>query len=295
MVRAPFRGTPAEGHAMPNRFAILRVEKVKSFGELRGRSKHNSRDTQIGIEHCRPENPPELLMGRDDASTAWDTLTKKAGLSRDQVRKNGTVALEWMATASPEWFAQASPEEVAIWAHTSVDFIAKRAGGKFTVLSAHLHLDETTPHLQIITCPLVKKAVKKRGRKSKDAGDEPDPPETWRLSAKDIIGGDRDRLTVLQDDYAAAMKPLGLERGIPRKETGARNKPPSKYRAELARRGDELDAREAHLTSIEADLSRRATILSTVRRQMGQKPDPDLESIVPEKRKPPQKIAIESR
>lgn len=280
---------------MKRLFAILRVEKIKSFGELKARSKHNSRDTKIGIEHCDSENPPELIMGRDDASAAWDGLATKAGLSRDKVRKNGTVALEWMATASPEWFAQASPEEVAEWAHTSVDFIAKRAGGKFTVLSAHLHLDESTPHLQIITCPLVKKALKKRGRKSKDASDEPDPPATWRLSAKDIIGGDRDRLTVLQDDYATAMQPLGLERGIPRKETGARNKPPSKYRAELARLGDELDEREAHLISIEKDLNRRAVILSTVRRQMGQRPDPDLESIVPEKRKPPQRSAIEPR
>jgi hypothetical protein len=265
---------------MPNHFAILRVEKVKSFGELRGRGKHNARHTEVGVEHCDPDTAPELIAGQDDAAGAWNSLMTKAGLDPKGVRKNGTVALEWMATASPEWFANATPQEVAEWAHTSLNFIAKRAGGKFTVLSAHFHLDETTPHLQILTCPLVKKTVKKRGRKAAGAAEEPEGQPEWRLSAKDVIGGHRDRLAALQDDYAGAVRDLGLERGLPRKETGARNKPPSRYRAELARRGDELDEREAAVASKERDIERRAAILATVRRESGLKDSPDLEKLM---------------
>ena len=153
-----------------------------------GRGKHNARHTDLGIEHCDPATAPELIAGQDDAAGAWKTLMTKARLDPDGVRKNGTVALEWMATASPEWFAKASPEEVAEWAHTSLDFITKRAGGKHTVLSAHFHLDETTPHLQILTCPLVKKSVKKRGRKAAGApAEEAETAPEWRLSAKDVI------------------------------------------------------------------------------------------------------------
>ena len=102
---------------MPTHFAILRVEKVKSFGELRGRGKHNARHTDLGIEHCDPATAPELIAGQDDAAGAWKTLMTKARLDPDGVRKNGTVALEWMATASPEWFAKASPKSRRMGAH----------------------------------------------------------------------------------------------------------------------------------------------------------------------------------
>lgn len=270
---------------MPTHFAILRVEKVKSFGELRGRGKHNARHTDLGIEHCDPATAPELIAGQDDAAGAWKSLMTKARLDPNGVRKNGTVALEWMATASPEWFAQASPQEVAEWAQTSLDFITKRAGGKHTVLSAHFHLDETTPHLQILTCPLVKKSVKKRGRKAAGApAEEAETAPEWRLSAKDLIGGHRDRLSALQDEYAGAVQGLGLQRGLPRKETGARNKPPSKYRAELARQGDELAERAAILNSKEREIARRAAVLATIRRQSGLDVPQDLEIMARPKR-----------
>ena len=201
-------------------FAILRVEKIKSFGELRARGKHNRRDTERGVEHCDRAKPPISLHKRPEATpeAAWDARAKRAGLDRSGVRKNGVVAIEWLATASPEFFKGKSPKQVAEWAQDSLAHIEKQAGGPQNILSAHLHMDESTPHIQIISIPLAVKMV--RGKSQR------------RLTAKDFIGGPRDRLVQLQDEYHAAVAHHGLERGKPRKETGARNKPPSVWRRE---------------------------------------------------------------
>ena len=202
------------------KFAILRVEKIKSFGELRARGKHNRRDTERGVEHCDPAKPPISLHKRPEATpeAAWDARAAKAGLDRAGVRKNGVVAIEWLATASPEWFEGKTPKQVKAWALDSLAHIEKEAGGPQNVLAAHLHWDESTPHIQVLTIPLVVKM--NRGKAER------------RLSAKDLIGGHRDRLVQLQDDYHSAVEHHGLDRGLPRKETGEKNKPPAVWRRE---------------------------------------------------------------
>lgn len=203
-----------------SQFAILRIEKVKTFGELRARSKHNARATGQGVEHCNKDRPPiDLMKGkRPDALTAWDERAARAGVDRSSVRKNGVLAVEWLATASPEWFKDKTPEQVKAWVQDSFNHIAARAGGPQNILSAHLHLDETTPHIQVLSIPIVVKKTK-------------DGPQR-RLSSRDLIGGHRDRLVELQDEYHAAVAHHDLERGRPRKETGAKNKPPSVWRRE---------------------------------------------------------------
>ena len=148
--RARSRGAPAEGWIVAlgpdgRPFAILRVEKVKSLGELRGRGSHNARTAERGTEHCDPSEPPELIAGDPDAVAAWHRRAKACGVSPDHMRANGTVALEWMATASPEWFAKATPQQVAEWVRDSLAHIEERAGGAANILAAHVHLDETTP------------------------------------------------------------------------------------------------------------------------------------------------------
>lgn len=201
-------------------FAILRVEKIKTFGELRARGRHNSRDASQGIEHCDPAKPPLPLHKRPEATVeaAWDARAARANLDRSKVRKNGVVALEWLATASPDFFKDKTREQVLEWARDSLAHIEDQAGGPQNILGAYLHEDETTPHLQIVSIPIVVKM--NRGKPQR------------RLSAKDVIGGHRDRLVQLQDDYHAAVAHHGLDRGNPRKETGAKNKPPSVWRRE---------------------------------------------------------------
>ena len=268
-------------------FAFIRVEKVKSLGELRGRGGHNARTAGRGTEHCDPKEPPLLIAGDDDAKGAWHTCAKARGVAPDALRSNATVALEWVATASPEFFATASPEQVADWTRDSLAYITERSGGAAHLLSAHVHLDETTPHLHVLTIPLVQKAVAKRGRPAKGKPAPAPTAPSWRLCARDLVGGDRDTTIAIQDTYAEAMAHHGLRRGIPAKETGARNKPPARYRAELAALGDSLEARAASLDDRERTIARKAAVVDSLRREMGLASSPALADISPPRRQKP--------
>jgi hypothetical protein len=231
-------------------YAIIRTAKIRTLRQLLAAEKHNDRTAEQGVEHADPSRPPELIAGHPDAVKAWEAAMVSKGLD-PKPRKGGVVAIEWLATASNAWWETATPEQRAAWKADTLAFVAdEMAGparpgedpgarhqrGMLNILAAHYHDDESTPHLHILAVPLVEKERAARGRpRKRDAG----KPRTttgpaWSLAAKDILGGPRGRMSELQDDYAAAMEPHGLRRGIPRKETGAFNKAPAHWRAEQA-------------------------------------------------------------
>lgn len=224
---------------MSGPYAILRLEKVKSMRHLRARSDHNSRADPRGIEHADPANPPTLLAGRADAVEAWNERTESLGIDPTRLRPDAVLGLEFVASASPSFWSSASEEQRTKWTADTMAFLAEQVGGEDNILSAFMHDDESTPHIQLLAVPAVQKAMKKRGRPRKgrppaEASGEP----SWTLSARDLIGGTSHRLVEMQDAYAERMEPLGLQRGIPRKETAARNRSPAHWRAEQARHTD---------------------------------------------------------
>lgn len=221
-------------------FAIFRFEKVKTLSELGRRSGHNNRTSSQGLEHTDPQVGVSLLLGEDDAVSAWHAKAEAVGLDQAKLRKDATHAIEWFASASPSWWTNATDDEKAEWRDITLAYIVEKAGGAKNILSAHLHEDESTPHIQALTIPLKRKQVAKRGKVKKGAER---PTETvWTLTARDYIGGHRDEAIKAQTEYAATVSHLGIQRGIPRKETGARNMPPAKWRALKAR---ELDTARA--------------------------------------------------
>lgn len=167
-------------------FAILRVQKIKSLGGLAGRARHNLR--QIETPNADPKKI-NIVRGPGtsaEVTSAWRTATE--GLT---VRKNAVYAVEYLLTASPEFFKTASAAKRVDWAKKSLKFIQDKHGAK-NVLSAILHLDETTPHWQILVVPLDKKR---------------------KLNARAFFGG-AELMVKLQDDYHATVASLGLERGL---------------------------------------------------------------------------------
>lgn len=219
-------------------YAIYRHQKVKTLGELKGRSQHNSRRSEHGLEHTDTTKPATLIFGEDDAVSLWHTKAEAAGISPGKLRKNAVVAIESIATTSPGWWDTASQSEKDEWLETSRDFLIEKAGGEGNVLSIHFHEDESTPHLQALSIPLITKEMKPRGRRKKGAP-PPEPYTKTVLAAGDIVGGASAKMVDWQTEYAAKVGHLGLARGIPRKETGARNMAPSKWRAANSR---ELEA-----------------------------------------------------
>lgn len=208
-------------------YAIMRCEKITGMGNLVARSKHNTRDTETGIEHTNPEQGIELVSGQRDIYKAWHNRIEEFGIEKDKIRKNANVGIEFFVSASPEWWKTATKEDVQDWITQSQSFMAEKLGGKKNLLQLTLHMDEGTPHLQGLGVPCVEKTVKARGQYGKDK-----PPKIKRtLSAKDLVGGHRSRLEDFQTEYHSMVSHLGLTRGRPRKETGAKNMRPSQWRA----------------------------------------------------------------
>jgi hypothetical protein len=113
-----------------------------------------------------------------------------AGITK--VRSNRIRAVEHMLTASPEWFQAASPERVREWVDRSMDFLRTRYGNN--LVSAHLHMDETSPQIHAVMVPIT-----------------PD----GRLS-KTYYFDRPQQLRQLHSDYHQAVQDLGLERGTER-------------------------------------------------------------------------------
>lgn len=255
-------------------FAIIRTAKIRTLRQLRAAAEHNDRTAEKGTEHADPERPPELIAGHPDAVEAWRAAMVAKGLDPDtDPRKGAVVAVEWLATASPQFWATASAEQRTAWQADTLAFVAdEMAGparpgeapearaerGRGLILAAHWHDDETTPHLHILAVPLVEKERGAKGRPRKRDAGKPRPASapSWGLSAKDILGGPRGRLSELQDDYAEAMASHGLRRGIPRKETGERNRAPAHWRAEQARLADAAAADRAQALALKGQALR---------------------------------------
>lgn len=167
-------------------YAIIRFEKVKSFAAVSAMSAHwhRTRPTPNADPAKRGSNRVQVGSGNVEADV-------RAGLAGQSPRKNAVLAMEAILTTSPEFFENASAEDKKKWLATSVDWL-KREYGK-NLVSAVLHLDETTPHLHAVILP-----IDQRGR----------------LNAREMFN--REHLRHVQQSYPGALKDLGLQRGIER-------------------------------------------------------------------------------
>ena len=168
-------------------FAILRLQKLKSFADVGGSLSHNYRNRET--------------LNADDARThlnehELDTNEKCMTAIRDRIpekrRKDAVLCIEHLITASPTWSGWGTEKETAFF-EQSKKWLENKYG-KNNVVSTTIHRDETTPHLVAYVVPV----------------DE----ETGRLNAKKFIGGSRHTLSQMQTDFAVEVKDLGLDRGV---------------------------------------------------------------------------------
>jgi hypothetical protein len=112
-----------------------------------------------------------------------------------RLRGDAVRAVELVLTASPEGFrrdadGRALDVRGTAWVQDNLDFLRQRFGEK-NVVSFTLHQDEITPHIHAVVVPVT---------------------DDGRLSSRDVFSPMS--LRQLQTDYAKAMEPHGLERGI---------------------------------------------------------------------------------
>jgi hypothetical protein len=174
--------------------AICRVAKVKGAGSISGKADHNYRQGQVpNADPDRQHLNREYVLNYETLGKAIDARIENVGIQR--VRQDAVKGMEFLLTASPEAFKRNQGGQVigdyreSDWLKANLTFMQERYG--LNLVAFTLHQDEKTPHIHAIVVPIT---------------------HDNRLCAKELFSPKT--LRKLQTDYAAAMKPYGLERGI---------------------------------------------------------------------------------
>jgi hypothetical protein len=175
-------------------YAILRVAKIKTAQQAAAKTAHNYR-----LRETPNADAERKDLNREYVNTAergyWELATERIAEAGAKVRPDSVRGMDVILTASPEVFKRDEQGRVvdmqnSSWAKANVAFLREKFG-EANVVAMTLHQDELTPHFQAVIVPIT-----------------PD----GRLSAKDLFNPKT--LRQLQTDYAEAMKPYGLARGV---------------------------------------------------------------------------------
>lgn len=181
-------------------FAIYRTEKLKSVGAISASAAHNARTRITPNADASLTSANRQLFGFDGAIPIPETLLAEWERRTASARRKPDAVLlqELFLGCSPEFFAELTDTRefnahLDEWTRLSLEWLQREFGDN--LLSATLHLDETTPHIAAYVVPLMP---------AKDGS-------VW-LSGKKIFNPVT--LTQQQDRYAAAVAELGLQRGV---------------------------------------------------------------------------------
>ena len=180
-------------------YAILRVEKCKSWGHVKAMADEHLRQGDFPHVDVSRSERNRVLVGSADPTADLRRYIEAAGAKVcTQGHRASVLALDLVLAMPPEWAGSASEAQQEAWISSTQAWLAKTFGAA-NVISSVLHLDETTPHVQAIVCPL---DTTPRAKGS-----------SVRLNAARWLDG-KAKLAALQDSYAESVSHLGLERGI---------------------------------------------------------------------------------
>ena len=188
-------------------FAICRTKKIKNWTTLGKSVGHNMRTSADDRQHLAvvPE-PIRVLAGDAGWLDGWRADVNGMHLRALAQGQAHTLAREFFLGMSPEWAEGKSPAQIDAWAQANVEWLQARFGAERVKLAV-LHMDEQTPHIAAYVVPL-KADTNRAGEVRTDRGNG------WTLSDSSLgLGGSKDALVALQDEYGAAMERFALKRG----------------------------------------------------------------------------------
>ncbi|BAZ40233.1 plasmid recombination enzyme [Calothrix sp. NIES-4101] len=175
-------------------FAICRIQKIKSWGQLKTHEAHTIRMRNISNANLEVKNVSiiEPIHNLD-----LITLVREK-IGSQKIRSNAVIAVEMLLSASAKYFRPYEPNQGGSYDKHRLDnftdavvkWLDKSWGNR--IIRADLHLDEMTPHIHAFLVPL---------------------DEWGKLNCKALFGN-RDKMYELQDSFAAAVAHLGIMRGI---------------------------------------------------------------------------------
>jgi hypothetical protein len=167
---------------------------MKGAGSIGGKSDHNYRE--VLVPNANPELNHlnhEYILNYENLGKAIQARIEHAGIER--VRQDAVKGMEFILTASPQAFQRDQAGQctedyrASDWLNANLAFMEQKYGANLVAFT--LHQDEKTPHIHAVVVPIT---------------------TDGRLCAKELFNPNT--LRQLQTDYAQAMKPFGLERGI---------------------------------------------------------------------------------
>ena len=166
-----------------------------------------------------------------------------AGITR-KVGKNQVRAIRIMLSGSPDDMQRIVHEgRLDEWCTDNMKYLAATFG-KENIVSADLHLDETSPHIHATLVPIVTTERKRKKQEEHAAKRYRMKSATRpRLCADEVMS--RVKLKEYQDTYAEAMSKYGLKRGIEGSE--ARHVDTQQFYREMFARKNEIAEQVVHL------------------------------------------------
>ena len=147
-------------------YAIIRNAKYKKEN-LAGLYKHNERkNTNYSNKDINKNNSIKNYSIKTCNTTynnAIKILQQENNL-QGRIIKTTNVACE-LITSDKEFFEKIGEEETKRYFQTAYNFVANYKGlGEKYILSAKVHLDESTPHMHLVFVPVIHKIDKKSGK-----------------------------------------------------------------------------------------------------------------------------------
>lgn len=169
-------------------FAILRYDR-RSLSTAAAMARHALRDgRQVANADPAKKADNEILAGAKTARGVMGEVRSKLPADR---RHNAVPCIELFVGASPEAMHKLSRKDQDAYMRGALEWIGREFGGQANIVSAVIHRDESTPHMQVLLVPLL----------------------DGTLNAKKLIGN-RDAMKDRQTRFAQVCgKPYGLRRG----------------------------------------------------------------------------------
>ena len=221
-------------------FVVLHMEKA--HGSDSGTTAHiersvipkNADPTRTHLNRQLIEYPD----GVNDRSAAIQRRLEEANLTR-KIGSNQVRAVRINVSGTPEDMERIEREgRLDEWCADNLRYFRDTFGAD-NIVSAHLHMDERTPHIHLTLVPIVEGERKRRKREEQAKKRyRKKPANTVRLCADDIMT--RLKLKSYQDSYAVAMAKYGMLRGIDGSE--ARHKSTQQYYRDTFKLANDLKA-----------------------------------------------------
>lgn len=189
---------------------------------------------------------PDGVDGRDEAiAHRLQTAGIKRKITNDQVRVVRIV----MSGTHEDMMAIYRNGKLGEWCQDSIRYLYDTFGRE-NVVSAHLHMDEKTPHIHAAVVPIVTGERRKAKKEQADGKRKyRKKSNAVRLCADDLFN--RQTLIAYHDGYAEVMAKYGLKRGVRGSE--ARHTTTTQYYRELKKMNDALEMESKRLQEEKAE------------------------------------------